>query len=118
MGYLKDTIKGVSWMGGLRVGTRAVTFLKILILARILTPTEFGLFGIAMLSLAFLEIITETGINIFLIQENALLKKYNDTAWVVSIGRGALMFLALYLSAPWVSSFFRTPEATPILYLT
>lgn len=105
-------------MGGLRASTRVVTFIKILILARILSPAEFGLFGIAMLVLAFLEIITETGINIFLIQEKAELKEYNDTAWVVSIGRGFLMFVVLYLTAPLVASFFKTPGAIPILYLT
>ena len=118
MGYLKDTVRGLSWMGGLRASTRVVTFLKILILARILSPGEFGLFGIAMLVLAFLEIITETGINIFLIQENADLRKYNDTACAVSIGRGLLMFLTLFLSAPFVAAFFNTPEAKNLLYLT
>src|SRR3989344_7147166 len=117
MGYLKDTIKGVSWMGGLRVGTRAVTFLKILILARILSPNEFGLFGIAMLALAFLEIVTETGINIFLIQEKADLDKYNDTAWVVSIVRGCLMSLALFIASPFITAFFNSPGALNILYL-
>lgn len=118
MGYLKDAVRGISWMGALRASTRAVTFLKILILARILTPNEFGIFGIAMLVLAFLEIITETGINIFLIQEKADLKEYNDTAWVVSIGRGILMSLFLFLSAPLVVLFFKSPEAKPILFLT
>lgn len=118
MGYLKDTVKGVSWMGVLRASTRGFTFLKIAILARILSPYEFGLFGVAMLALAFLEIITETGINIFLIQEKADLKEYNDTAWVVSIFRGLLMFLGLFVFSPFIASFFRSPGAVGLLYLT
>lgn len=118
MGYLKDTISGVSWMGVLRASTRGLTFVKIAVLARLLTPNEFGLFGIAMLALAFLEIITETGINIFLIQEKADLRQYNNTAWVVSIARGFLMFLAILLFAPFISSFFKSPGATNLLYLT
>lgn len=118
MGYLKDTVRGVSWMGVLRAATRGLAFVKIAVLARLLTPSEFGLFGIAMLSLAFLEIITETGINIFLIQEKAELKKYNDTAWVVSIGRGFLIFLALFISASFISSFFKSPNAYNLLLLT
>src|SRR3989344_3910848 len=118
MGYLSDTVRGVSWMGVLRASTRSLTFVKIVVLARFLSPNEFGLFGIAMLALAFLEIITETGINIFLIQEKADLKEYNNTAWVVSILRGVLMSLALFLFTPYIASFFNSPGAIQLLYLT
>jgi len=93
-------------MGGLRVSTRLLAFVKIAILARILTPSQFGLFGIALLVLAFLETMTESGINIFLIQEKAKLERYNDTAWLVSIFRGLLISLIIFLSADAISSFF------------
>ena len=96
MGYFKDTLRGVSWMGGLRLSTRVIAFAKIAILARILTPAQFGLFGIALLVLALLENLTETGINIFLIQEKAKLEKYNDTVWLVSIIRGTLISLTIF----------------------
>ncbi len=118
MGYFKDTIKGVSWMGALRGATRVVAFLKIAILARLLTPTQFGVFGIGLLVLSFLEIMTDTGVNVFLIQENAELSKYLNTAWVVSIARGALISLFILLSAPLVSAFFNSPESYRVLMLT
>ena len=117
MGYLKDTIKGVSWMAALRGATRITAFIKIAVLARLRTSLEFGIFGIASFVLAFLEIITETGINIFFIQEKAGLEKYNNTAWVVSIARGILISLMLLISTPFVSLFFRTPVSRTILLL-
>ena len=49
--------------------TKAVAIGKVAILARILSPSQFGAYGVALLVLGFLEVITETGINIFLIQE-------------------------------------------------
>ena len=104
-------------MGGLRSSTRALAFIKILILARILTPDEFGLFGIAMLFLSLLEIISETGVNIFLIQENGDIDSYIDTAWVISIVRGLLISLVLVLLTPLVSLFFNSPNSTNIMYL-
>ncbi len=118
VGYLKDTIKGVSWMGALRAATRVVAFLKIAVLARLLTPTQFGVFGIGLLVLSFLEIMTDTGVNVFLIQENAELSKYKDTAFVVSIIRGILISLVIFLTAPLVSSFFNSPESYRVLLLT
>lgn len=115
MGYLRETIKGVSWMGALRGSVRLLTILKFLILARLLAPNDFGLFGIASLSLVFLEIITETGINFFLIQKRKNFESYVDTAWVISIARGALISLVLFLVSPFVSSFFNSPESTKLL---
>src|SRR3990170_1960854 len=118
MGYLKDTIRGISWIGGLRGITRLVTLLKLAILARLLTPAQFGLFGIAALVLAFLEIISETGINVFLIQHKGKYEEYVDTAWVVSIIRGAAISLFIFLLSPFIAVFFKNSAVTPLLYLT
>jgi len=118
MGYFKDTVKGLSWVGFLRVIVRGVSFIRTAILARILMPAQFGVYGIACLALVFLETVTETGINIFLIQEDEGIEKYLNTAWAVSIVRGLLICLFIILSAPFVSSFFHSPESLDILYLT
>lgn len=117
MGYFKKAVKGFTWMGALRASTRLIAFIKIAVFARLLTPSQFGLFGIAALALAFLEIITETGINIFLIQGEGKLEEYLNTAWVVSIVRGLLIGLAMVLAAPIVSSFFGSPESYSLLLL-
>ena len=103
-------------MGGLRGATRAIAFIKILILARILAPNEFGLFGIAMLFLSLLEIISETGVNIFLIQEGDEIDSFLDTAWIVSIIRGTLIALVLFLLSPVISHFFNSPQSLNIMY--
>ncbi len=117
MGYFKDTLKGLSWMGGLRGTTRALAFIKILILARILSPSEFGLFGIAVLFLSLLEIISETGVNIFLIQEEDDIDSFIDTAWIVSIVRGILIALVLFCFSPAISRFFNSPQSLNVLLL-
>ncbi len=117
MGYYRETLKGVGWVGALRGSTRAIAFVKTLILARILSPTEFGLFGIAFLVLAFLEILTETGINVFLIQKEGEIDEYVDTAWVVSILRGFLISVLILVSSPFVSLFFRSPDSLNLLLM-
>lgn len=104
-------------MGGLRATTRIFAFAKIAILARILSPSQFGLFGIALLVLSLLETLTETGINIFLIQEKAELEKYNDTAWFVSIIRGALISVLIFLGAKLIVIFFNSSDAYNLLLL-
>jgi len=94
---------------------RLLTFIKIAVLARVLTPSQFGIFGIASLLLAFLEILTETGINVILIQSKEKIEDYVDSAWVVSMIRGVLICLIILISAPLVASFFKTPSALNII---
>lgn len=117
MGYFKNTAIGISWVGGLRASTRIIAFVRVIILARLLTPLQFGVFGIASLVLAFLEVITETGINIFLIQEKKDIKHYLNDAWIVSIFRGALISLFIILLSPFIANFFNSPGSQRLLLL-
>ncbi len=105
-------------MAALRFLNRSLGTLRIAILARLLTPSQFGVFGIGLLVLGFLEIATETGINVFLIQERARLEKYINSAYIVSIFRGFLISFSIFILAAPISTFFNTPEAYSLLILT
>lgn len=116
MGYTKEALWGISWVGILRVTTRALSLGRISILARIFTPSEFGLYGVASLALSLIEIIVETGINVFLIQEKNSIKNYINTAWIVSILRGFFISLVIILFSPFVAQFFNAPESLYLLF--
>lgn len=118
MGYFKDAVKGVSWMTAFRVLYRAIGLVRIAIIAHLLTPLALGVFGIVSLVLAFLEIITETGINVFLIQEKDEAEGYFDTAWVLSILRGIIISLLIVIAAGPISDFFNSPASKNLLYLS
>lgn len=117
MGYTREAIKGFSFLGAVRIITRIISLLKNVVIARILSPYQFGAFGITTLVLVFAEIITETGINTFLIQNKEETDKYIDTSWLVSIIRGLIIFLLIFISAPIISSFFRNPDSKNLLIL-
>jgi len=117
MGYLKDTLKGFSWLASFRGFSRLLALARTAILARILLPAQFGVYGIAVMVLAFLEIMTETGINVFLIQQKKTIDKYINTAWIVSIFRGIIISLLIIVTTPLITSFFNVPTARPLLYL-
>ena len=117
MGFLKETIKGISWMGSLRIFSRFLTLLKTAILARLLVPAQFGVFGIVTLTIALFEILTETGINTVLIQEDKNIKPLVNTAWVISIFRGILISFLVCLGALPLANFFSSPQAINFLFL-
>ncbi|MEK6883756.1 MAG: oligosaccharide flippase family protein, partial [Nanoarchaeota archaeon] len=115
MGYFKDTFRGISWMALLRGSTRGLAIVKTIVLARFLSPSQFGLYGIAILVLGLLEILTETGVNVVLIQEEGKTDEYISTAWVVSILRGIFVTLLILVLAPTISSFFSSPTALNLI---
>jgi len=115
MGFFKKTAKGVGWLGSLRILSRFLTLLKTAILARLLVPAQFGVFGIVTLAIALFEILTETGINTVLIQEDEDIKPFIDTAWVISILRGILISLLVCLAAFPLAKFFSSPQAAKFL---
>ncbi|KKU64071.1 MAG: Membrane protein involved in the export of O-antigen and teichoic acid [Candidatus Amesbacteria bacterium GW2011_GWA1_47_16] len=117
MNYIRSTRSGMFWTAFLRGSTRVVNIGKTALLARILMPSQFGVFGIVTLALSLLEMLTETGINVFLLQQRDKLEKYVDTAWFISIVRGALISLLLFLFSPFIAGFFRSQDSLSILRL-
>lgn len=117
MGYAKETLKGISWLGASRIFIRLVSLGRLAIIARVLTPSQLGLFGIASLVLVFSEIITETGINVLLLQEKRSIDHVVDTAWIISIVRGFIIALLIFVAAPFVATFFSAPDSIFLIRL-
>ena len=103
------------WDFTLRIVNRGLGFCRTIILARLLTPGDFGLFGVAMLAIATLETFSQTGFHSALIQKQDNVESYLDTAWTVSALRGILLFLLLFLFAPSIAKFFNSPEASLVI---
>jgi len=116
MGYSRSAIRGVSWSLALRFLIRGFTIIRTIILARLLIPSQFGAYAVATITLAILEMLTETGINVFLIQEQKI-DEYLDTAWFVSILRGLVIGLLIFLFSPLISGFFHSPDSRILLML-
>jgi len=105
------TIKSGFWIFSVRIVQQLFGFVRIIILARVLAPHDFGLMGIALLMLTILDTFTQTGLHQALIQKKDDIKIYLDTVWTYLILRGVVLFAILYLIAPYVATFFNTPEA-------
>jgi lipopolysaccharide exporter len=107
--------KGGMWIFTLRVLENGLRILKLIIVARFLAPHDFGLFGIALLAMSALETFSQTGFQTALVQKKGDIAPYLDTTWTVSIIRGACLFFILFISAPSIALFFKTPEASLII---
>ena len=114
--YPGDTLServfhGGFWVFSLRIVDRLLMLIRTIILARLLAPNDFGLFGIAMLALATLESFTQTGIAAALIQKKDDTQNYLDSAWTIQVFRGIIIAIVMIFGAPLVGVFFEEPRA-------
>lgn len=108
-------IRSGLWSLGGNWLSRGLGIIKMIILARLLSPLDFGILGLAILSINTLNVFSETGIESALIQRQKIGKAELDTAWTIKIIRALLLFGLLFLSARWFASYFNNATLEPVL---
>lgn len=111
----RSLILGVAWTAGMKWGTQILSWASTLIVARLLTPTDYGLFGMAMVFQGFLAPIYDLGIGAAIIQRRDLTE--DDVARLGGLTLllgAAFAALTIALAQP-VAAFFREPAVEWIL---
>ena len=108
-------VRGGFWVLSLRIVQQLFNLGRLIILARILSPNDFGLMGIALLTMSTLETFSQAGLQAALIQKKEDIHSHLDATWTFLILRGVLLFGILYLIAPYAAAFFEAPAAKPII---
>ena len=109
-------MKSGIWATSINVLDRGIQLGKVVILARLLSPADFGLMGIALLTLAVLENFTKLGIDTALIQRvERNVDEYLNTAWTMKLLRGTVLAALAIALAPHAATFFGEPRAEAII---
>ena len=111
-------IAGGFWVLGIRVVNQAFSLARLVILARFLESYDFGLMGIALLTMSSIDTFSQTGFQQALIQKKGDVRNYLDTAWTFLVLRGVAITILIFAIAPYSSDFFNAPEATLIVSVT
>lgn len=89
-----------------------------ILIARLLTPEEIGIFSVSLALLGVMQVLRDFGIGTYIIQEKNLTDMHLRTATTVSLGIGALLFLVVTCSAHWVGGFYREPRLSEVLVVS
>ena len=106
---------GAAWMTGARLGVQLLGLASTMILARLLTPEDFGLIALAMSVVALLDTLSHFGFEVPLIQKQDATRDDFDTAWTMNILVGALIAATIVLVSPLAARFYSEPRIVPIL---
>lgn len=108
------TLRGAGWSFVDNIANQGVSFFVGLVLARLLTPQEYGLIGIILLFIAVFNTIVDSGFTNALIRKKDVKDVDYNTVFIVNMVVSLLLFVICYFSAPYIASFFNEPQLTPL----
>lgn len=109
------TVKGVSWSFIDSISSQGITFLVGLLLARLLTPEDYGLIGIIAIFIAVFNSIVDSGFSNALIRKVDATDKGYNTVFVSNMVVSVVLCFILYLTSPLVADFFERPQLDALL---
>jgi PST family polysaccharide transporter/lipopolysaccharide exporter len=105
---------GVAWIFSSALSGELIRFLRSIILARILVPEDFGLFGMALTIVGAITAITALGLDRTIVSyqfdNRADLKRHLDTVWTAELVRSVLIALLVSASAIPIARFYDQPQ--------
>ncbi len=115
MSLRAKAINSVVWSATQTWGIRVISFVVMIVLARLIAPQAFGLVAYAGVFIALAQIFVDQGFSDAIVQFANLDRDHLDTAFWVSILIGALLSIVSVLAARLVADLFREPELTPVI---
>jgi O-antigen/teichoic acid export membrane protein len=116
--FRKSTAIGILWTGISQFSTQVFRFIVIIILARLLSPEEFGIVGLAAIFIGFISTVNELGLSAAIIQRKDVDETHLSTSFWASVGTGITLFVLTVLVSPFVADFFQEDLVQPILIIT
>ena len=116
MGGLKEkTLSGVKWSAIGRFSTQGIGFLIGMILARLLSPSDYGVVGMVGIFFAIAQTFIDSGFGSALIRKNDCTDADYSTAFYFNAVVGLLCCIVLSVAAPFIADFFNTPILADIV---
>ena len=112
------TVKGVGWSALDNVAKFGVTFLVSIVLARLLTPDDYGLLGIIQIVTAVCTTLINAGFTTALIRKKEASEDDYNTSFIVNLILSALIYVIVFLLSPFIAEFFKREELVLLIRVT
>jgi O-antigen/teichoic acid export membrane protein len=109
-----QTLKGVMWSAIERFSSQGIQFILNIILARIVTPSEYGLIALLAIFMSIAQVFIDSGFSKALIQKNGRTETDYSTVFYFNIVVAAVIYALFFLSAPFIAAFYTEPQLTII----
>lgn len=109
------TLSGMIWSFVQRFGTMAISFVSNIVLARLLTPDDYGTIGMLMIFIAVANTFVDGGFGSALIQKKEPTKEDYSTIFWWNMFLSAVIYALLFMCAPAIARFYNLPLLSDVL---
>jgi O-antigen/teichoic acid export membrane protein len=109
------TVAGIMWMSYGKAAFFVLQLIVLAVLARLITPADFGIVSAALVVTGFSGIVSQLGLGPALVQRPDLEQRHIDTAYNFSFLFGLSLGALIWVSAPAASRFLHMPQVIPVL---
>lgn len=111
----KAVLKGLFWKFGERITAQCVSLLVSIILARLLSPNDYGTIAIIMVFITIANVFVSNGFGNALIQKKDADNLDFSSVFYINIAISILIYAILFVSAPFIAGFYGMPILNPVL---
>jgi O-antigen/teichoic acid export membrane protein len=108
------TIAGLKWSALERVTNQGITFIISIIIARILTPSDYGVVGMITIFIGIANVFIIGGFGSALIRKKYRTEIDFSTVFYYNVIVSFVFYLLLFVCAPWIARFYNTPILVPV----
>lgn len=108
-------IKGLFWKFAEKIGAQGVGFIVSLCLARLLSPSDYGLISLITIFISVSSVLVSSGFGNALIQKKNTDDEYFSSVFYFNIFMSTILYLLLFISAPYIARFYNRMELTSII---
>lgn len=114
--YLKkNVISSLFWRFSERTAAQGVSFIVSVILARLLTPEDYGLIGLITVFISIATVFISSGFGNALIQKENATQTDFSSVFYFSIFMGVAIYVVLFFTAPFIAVFYNEPLLIPVI---
>jgi teichuronic acid exporter len=110
MSFSNTIVKGLLWSSFEKLSVQIIQFIIGIILARLLTPSEYGIIGILLVFIAFMQVFIDSGFSKALIQTKDKSEIDYSTVFFTNGIISIISYVTLFFSAPWLADFYNNYE--------
>ena len=107
--------KGAVWTLFEKLSTQIVQFVVGMVLARLLTPNDYGTVALTAIFFAVAGVLVDGGFGNALIQKKDADDLDFNSVFYLNVGLSVVAYVAMFFAAPWIARFYNVPELTPIV---
>ncbi len=112
------TVKGTIWSGIDNVVQMGVTFIVSIVLARLLTPDDYGLLGIILIFTSICTALINAGFTTALIRKADADDNDYNTSFIANMGLSIFFYLCIFFCSPLIADFFNRAELVDLIRVT